>query len=92
MVRYHESNHYKNYTTGQEFIEHLNVNRDSKLSKEQFVNMVGGLRDKGILIGSSREGYKIPTNYDEIKSMSSTEILLYCHYCEGSMFAGKQLC
>ncbi|MDE5518184.1 DUF3800 domain-containing protein [Elizabethkingia meningoseptica] len=67
LVRYHESNHYKNYTTGQEFIEHLNVNRDSKLSKEQFVNMVGGLRDKGILIGSSREGYKIPTNYDEIK-------------------------
>lgn len=67
LVRYHESNHYKNYTTGQEFIEHLNVNRDSKLSKEQFVNMVGGLRDKGILIGSSREGYKIPTNHNEIK-------------------------
>lgn len=67
LVRYHESNHYKNYTTAQEFIEHLNVNRESKLSKEQFVNMVGSLRDKGILIGSSREGYKIPTNNSEIK-------------------------
>lgn len=67
LVRYHESNHYKNYTTAQEFIEHLNVNRESKLSKEQFVNMVGSLRDKGILIGSSREGYKIPVNHNEIK-------------------------
>lgn len=67
LVRYHESNHYKNYTTALEFIEHLNVNRESKLSKEQFVNMVGSLRDKGILIGSNREGYKIPTNNYEIK-------------------------
>lgn len=67
LVRYHESNHFKNYTTAQEFINHLNVNRDFNLSKEQFVNMIGGLRDKGILIGSSREGYKIPTNYLEIK-------------------------
>lgn len=67
LVRYHESNHYKNYTTAQEFIEHLNVNRESKLSKEQFVNMVGSLRDKGILIASSREGYKIPTSNQEVK-------------------------
>lgn len=67
LVRYHESNHFKNYTTAQEFINHLNVNRDSNISKEQFVNMIGNLRDKGILIGSSREGYKIPTNYLEVK-------------------------
>ena len=67
LVRYHESNHYRNYTTSQEFIQHLNVNRESKLGKEQFVNMVGALRDIGILIGSSREGYKIPTNHYEIK-------------------------
>ncbi|WP_294323552.1 DUF3800 domain-containing protein [uncultured Chryseobacterium sp.] len=67
LVRYHESNHYKNYTTAQEFIEHLTINRETPLSKEQFVNMVGSLRDKGILIGSSREGYKIPTNHNEIK-------------------------
>ena len=29
--------------------------------------MVGSLRDKGILIASSREGYKIPTSNQEIK-------------------------
>jgi hypothetical protein len=67
LVRYHESNHYKNYTTSQEFIEHINVNRENKLSKETFGNLVGALRDKGILIASSREGYKIPTSYEEIK-------------------------
>lgn len=67
LVRYHESNHFKNYTTAQEFLNHLNVNRDTNISKEQFVNMIGSLRDKGILIGSSREGYKIPTNYLEVK-------------------------
>lgn len=67
LVRFHESNHYKNYTTSQEFISHINVNRENKLSKEVFGNLVGSLRDKGILIASSREGYKIPTNYEEIK-------------------------
>src|SRR5690606_4538774 len=67
LVRYHESNHFKNYTTAQEFLNHLNVNRDTNISKEQFVNMIDSLRDKGILIGSSREGYKIPTNYLEVK-------------------------
>ena len=67
MVRYHESNHYKNYTTSQEFIGHINVNRKNKISKEVFGVLVGSLRDKGILIASSREGYKIPTSYDEIK-------------------------
>lgn len=67
LVRYHESNHYKNYTTSQEFIQHLNVNRQNKISKEMFGGLVGSLRDKGILIASSREGYKIPTSYEEIK-------------------------
>jgi hypothetical protein len=67
LVRYHESNHYKNYATSQEFIEHINVNRKNKISKEVFGVLVGSLRDKGILIASSREGYKIPTSYDEIK-------------------------
>jgi len=67
LMRYHESNHYKNYTTSQEFVEHLNVNRENKLSKEQFGSLVGSLRDKGILIASSREGYKIPTGHEEIK-------------------------
>lgn len=68
FIRYHESNHYKKYTRSSEFINHLNVNRVNPISKEQFVNLIGYLRDKGILIASSREGYKVPTNHNEIKS------------------------
>jgi len=46
----------------------MNVNRDGELSKEQFATkVIGGLRDKGILIASGREGYKIPTSVKDLK-------------------------
>lgn len=67
LVRYHEANHPRKYTTANEFIRHLNVNRDNQMGKEHFVNLIGHLRDKGLLIASSRGGYKIPTNLLEIK-------------------------
>lgn len=67
LVRYHEANHPRKYTTANEFIRHLNVNRDNQMGKEYFVNLIGHLRDKGLLIASSRGGYKIPTNLLEIK-------------------------
>jgi len=68
LIRYHEANHPRKYTTANEFIRHLNVNRENDISKESFVNLIGRLRDKGILISSSRAGYKIPTNIIEIKN------------------------
>ena len=68
LIRYHEANHPRKYTTANEFIRHLNVNRENDISKESFVNLIGRLRDKGILISSSRSGYKIPTNILEIKN------------------------
>jgi len=67
IVLFHQANHHKKYTTADEFIRHLNVNRDKKLRKEQFTNLVGSLRDKGILIASSRDGYKVPTTALELK-------------------------
>lgn len=67
LIRYHEANHPRKYTTASEFIRHINVNREKDISKESFVNLIGRLRDKGILIASSRAGYKIPTNILEIK-------------------------
>lgn len=67
LVLFHQANHYRKYTTADEFIRHLNSNRQNKLRKEQFTNLVGSLRDKGILIASSREGYKIPTTALELK-------------------------
>lgn len=67
LILFHQANHHKKYTTADEFIRHLNVNREKKLRKEQFTNLVGSLRDKGILIASSRDGYKVPTTALELK-------------------------
>lgn len=67
LVLFHQANHHKKYSTADEFIRHLNVNREKKIRKEQFTNVVGSLRDKGILIASSRDGYKVPTTALELK-------------------------
>lgn len=68
LLLYHQSNHPKKYTTSAEFIKHLNVNRQKELSKEQFSsNIIGHLRDNGLLIASSRDGYKIPTSAHDMK-------------------------
>jgi hypothetical protein len=67
LIRYHESNHQKKYTTANEFRRHINVNRPKNIGNEKFTNIIGKLRDKGILIASSRDGYKIPTTVAEIK-------------------------
>ena len=68
VLLYHQSNHPKKYTTSAEFIKHLNVNRQKDLSKEQFSSkIIGHLRDNGLLIASSRDGYKIPTSAHDMK-------------------------
>lgn len=68
LLLYHQSNHPRKYTTSAEFVKHLSVNRDKSLSKEQFSsNIIGHLRDKGVLIASSRDGYKIPTSASDMK-------------------------
>lgn len=69
LLLYHQSNHPKKYTTSTEFIRHLNVNREKELSKEQFSSkIIGHLRDEGLLIASSRDGYKLPTSaFDMMK-------------------------
>ena len=67
LIRYHESSHQKKYTTATEFKRHLSVNRLQNIGDESFTNMVGKLRDKGVLIASSRDGYKVPTTVTEIK-------------------------
>lgn len=67
LIRYHESNHQKKYTTASEFKNHINVNRVHNIGNEKFTNLIGKLRDDGILIASSRAGYKVPTTVAEIK-------------------------
>jgi hypothetical protein len=69
LLLFHQSNHFKKYTTSTEFIRHLNYHRESDLSKEQFsTKIIAKLRDEGILISSSRDGYKIPSSANDMKT------------------------
>lgn len=55
------------YITTSEIFSHLNSSRPSKIQSEYFrTKVVGVLRDKGILISSSRKGYKIPTSANDL--------------------------
>ncbi len=57
------------YVPAREIFEHLEQNRSGKVSPEYFrTDVVGALRDKGILIASSRAGYKIPTCAKDLES------------------------
>ncbi|MBK6384897.1 MAG: hypothetical protein IPF69_15920 [Chitinophagaceae bacterium] len=67
LTLFNQPNHHKKYTTDEEFIRNLNVNREKKINKEEFTSIIASLRDKGILIASSRAGYKVPTTMLELK-------------------------
>jgi len=55
------------YISTKEIFSHLNQSRHENLKEEYFrTNVVGNLRDQGILIASSRDGYKIPTSIKDI--------------------------
>lgn len=50
------------YVSTKEIFNHLNQSRHDRLKEEYFrTKVVGNLRDNGILIASSRDGYKIPS-------------------------------
>ena len=57
------------FVSTKELFKHLNRNRKENMNTEYFRSkIVGKLRDKGILIASSRKGYKIPINRNDIES------------------------
>ena len=63
----------KKYISSKELINHLNIGRDKPLKDQEFrSNIIGKLRDKGILIASSskgegdKKGYKLPSNSSDI--------------------------
>jgi hypothetical protein len=50
------------YITSKEIFGHMNQSRQVEIREEYFrTKVVGALRDKGVLIASGRDGYKIPT-------------------------------
>ncbi|MEB4760187.1 DUF3800 domain-containing protein [Chryseobacterium indologenes] len=57
------------FTTTTELMRHMNQGREEELKEEYFrTKVVGNLRDRGILIASSRTGYKIPTTEKDLNS------------------------
>ena len=55
------------YVSTKEIFSHLNQSRSNPLKEEYFrTKVVGGLRDTGVLIASSRAGYKIPTSCKDL--------------------------
>jgi len=51
------------YVTTKEILGHLNQSRPERMQEEYFrTKVVGSLRDRGILIASGRQGYKLPTS------------------------------
>lgn len=57
------------YVSTREIFSHLNHLRPNNIKEEYFrTKVVGGLRDKGVLIASSRDGYKIPTCAKDLDS------------------------
>lgn len=57
------------FTTTTELMRHMNQGREEELKEEYFrTKVVANLRDRGILIASSRTGYKIPTTEKDLNS------------------------
>ncbi|MBW8360826.1 MAG: DUF3800 domain-containing protein [Kaistella sp.] len=57
------------FTTTNELMKHMNQGREDDLKEEYFrTKVVGSLRDRGVLIASSRTGYKIPTTERDLNS------------------------
>lgn len=55
------------YIKTSEILNHLNQNRQEKVQEEYFrTKIVGNLRDKGVIIASGRQGYKIPTSAKDL--------------------------
>lgn len=69
LLIYQEAVYKPRYITTHEIFNHLNQTRDSNIKEEYFrTKVIGNLRDMGILIASSRKGYKIPTSKTDLES------------------------
>lgn len=52
-----------------EIMRHMNITRNKPINEEYFrTKIIGNLRDKGILISSNNQGYKIPVSLKDLDS------------------------
>lgn len=63
------ANSKNSYISTKEIMRHMNIVRERPINEEYFrTKIVGNLRDKGVLIASSPNGYKIPTNAKDLEN------------------------
>lgn len=68
LLLFQRANARNRYIKTGEIFMHLNQSRSENLAQEYFRSkVVGNLRDNGILIASSREGYKIPSSLKDLE-------------------------
>jgi hypothetical protein len=69
LLLYYRAYDHKKYISTQELLNHLNINRNGELKEQYFrTKIIGKIRDKGVLISSSNNGYKLPSNISDIKN------------------------
>lgn len=69
LLLFQRANIKNRYISTKEIFSHLNQSRHETLKQEYFRSkVVGNLRDKGILIASGRDGYKIPSSSKDLDS------------------------
>jgi len=69
LLLFQRANIKNRYISTKEIFSHLNQSRHEDLRQEYFRSkVVGNLRDKGILIASGRDGYKIPSSSKDLDS------------------------
>jgi biotin operon repressor len=67
LLLYQRANVQNRYISTTEILNHLNQSRTEKLNKISFRSkVIGNLRDRGIVIASGKQGYKIPSNANDI--------------------------
>jgi hypothetical protein len=67
LLLFQRANVKNRYISTREIFTHLNPSRDEDLKQEYFRSkVIGNLRDKGILIASGRDGYKIPSSSKDL--------------------------
>jgi tetrahydromethanopterin S-methyltransferase subunit G len=67
LLLYQRANVQNKYISTTEILNHLNQSRNEKLNKISFRSkVIGNLRDRGIVIASGKQGYKIPTTANDI--------------------------
>lgn len=68
LLLYNRAYNLQRFVSTAELLNHLNINRSQPLKEQYFrTKVIGRIRDNGVLIASSSDGYKLPSNSGDMK-------------------------